>query len=403
MRGRHLICLFFVLCLAVALVATGCGKKEAPSTGPATAEKTKEPVKIGGIFDLTGPTADVGQPYADGAKAYIDYLNSKGGVNGRQVELIDIDYAYDKTKALEAYNKLVKQDQVAAILGWGTGDTEALKQMIAADKIPYISGSYSEGLLDINLCPYNFLVAASYSDQARIALKWIKDNWKESRKPRVALIYNDTPFGKSPVADAKKYAAQIGIDIVADEVVDLKALDATSQMLDLKQKKADFAIIQGTSNLAATVLKDAKKNGLSTRFIGLNWAADEKVIKLAGPAAEGYIGVIPFAFPYEKVPGMAVIQEYLTAKGQKLEEKNQKFIQGWTSAMIMTEGIKRAGDKVTGEAIKAGLENLANFDTGGLSAPVTFTAQSHRGSEKVRLAEVKNGRFEYLTDWIGYK
>jgi len=402
-RARQILYLLLLFCLSITLVVTGCGKKEAVSTGPATTAKTKEPIKIGGIFDLTGPTADVGQPYADGAKAYIDYLNSKGGVNGRQVELIDIDYAYDKTKALEAYNKLVKQDQVAAILGWGTGDTEALKQMIAADKIPYISGSYSEGLLDINLCPYNFLVAASYSDQARIALKWIKDNWKESRKPRVALIYNDTPFGKSPVADAKKYAAQIGIDIVADEVVDLKALDATSQMLDLKQKKADFAIVQGTSNLAATVLKDAKKNGLSTKFIGLNWAADEKVVKLAGPAADGYIGVIPFAFPDENVPGMAAIKAYLATKGQKLTDKNQKFIQGWTSAMVMLEGVKRAGDKVTGETIKAGLESLKDFDTGGLSAPVTFTAQSHRGSEKVRLAEVKNGKFVYLTDWIGYK
>ncbi|MDI6631079.1 MAG: ABC transporter substrate-binding protein [Bacillota bacterium] len=401
MRQHRFWIVLLCICLAVALAASGCGKKESPSE-PA-AGTSKEPVRIGGIFDLTGPTGDVGMPYAEGAKAYIAYINSKGGVNGREVKLFDIDYAYDKTKALEAYNKLVKQNQVAAILGWGTGDTEALKQMIADDKIPYISGSYSEGLLDITQCPYNFLIAASYSDQARIALKWVKDNWKESRKPRIAFVYNDTPFGKSPIDDAKKFATENGFEVVADEIIDLKALDATSQILDLKQKQADFAIVQGTSNLASTVLKGAKQHGLKTKFIGLNWAADEKVIQLAGDAAEGYLGVIPFAFPYENVPGMAAIKEYLTSQGQKLEDKNQKFVQGWTSALIMLEGVRLAGDNVTGEGIKAGLESLSNFDTGGLSAPVTFTAESHRGSEKVRLAEVKNGKFEYLTDWIGYK
>ena len=400
MRIRSFGVVLLCVCLAVTLVAAGCGKKEAPTQA---VETPKEPVKIGGIFDLTGGTADVGVPYAEGAKAYFDYVNGKGGVNGRQVQLIDIDYAYDKTKAVEAYNKLVKQDKVVAILGWGTGDTEALKQIIATDKIPYISGSYSEGLLDINVCPYNFLVAASYSDQARTALKWIKDNWKGPGKPKVAFVYNDTPFGKSPIADAKKFATENGFEVVADEVVDLKALEATSQVLDMKKKKADYAIIQGTSNLTATVLKDAKKNGLKTQFIGLNWAADEKVIKLAGAAAEGYIGVIPFAFPYEDVPGMAAIKEYLTSKGKKIEDQTQKFVQGWASAMVMLEGVKRAGKSVTGEAIKAGLETLSAFDTGGLAGPVTFTAASHRGSEKVRLAEVKNGRFEYLTDWIGYK
>jgi branched-chain amino acid transport system substrate-binding protein len=400
MRFRGFLVVLLCVCLAVTLVATGCGKKEAPTQ---TTETPKEPVKIGGIFDLTGATADVGVPYAHGAKAYFDYVNSQGGINGREVKLIDIDYAYDKTKAVEVYNKLVKQDKVAAILGWGTGDTEALKQIIATDKIPYISGSYSEGLLDVTVCPYNFLVAASYSDQARAALKWIKDNWQGSGKPKIAFVYNDTPFGKSPIDDAKKYAAENGFEVVADEVVDLKALDATSQVLDMKRKKADFAIIQGTSNLTATVLKDAKKNGLTTKFIGLNWAADEKVVKLAQDAAEGYIGVIPFAFPYDNVPGLTAIKDYLGSKGGKIEDQNQKYVQGWASAMIMLEGVKLAGDEVTGEAIKEGLETLSGFETGGLAGPVTFTADSHRGSEKVRLAEVKNGKFEYLTDWIGYK
>ncbi|MGO0121990.1 ABC transporter substrate-binding protein [Desulfothermobacter acidiphilus] len=384
------------LCLLGLIFLAGCGGKAAGPSGEA-------PIKIGAIFDLTGPTADVGVPYAEGVRAYFDYVNQHGGINGRRVELREIDYAYDKNRAVDAYNRLVKQDRVIAILGWGTGDTEALKSMIATDKIPYISGSYSEGLADIKACPYNFLVAASYSDQAKTALKWIKDNWKGAGSPKVAFVYNDTPFGRSPIDDAKKFAKEIGVDVVGDEIVGLTALDATPQMLDLKNKGADYAIVQGTSNLAATTLKDAKKLGVTTQFIGLNWASDEKVISLAGPAAEGYIGVIPFAFPYDNAPGLAPIREYLQSKGQKLEDKNQKFIQGWVSAMVMLEGVKLAGNNLTGEGVCKGLESIKDFSTGGLSAPITFSATSHRGTDKVRLAKVEKGKFVYITDWISYK
>jgi len=396
---KRLLTVVLTACMVVSLAAAaGCG-----GGGQETAPQAQETVKIGGIFDITGGTGDVGTPYMEGARACVDFLNSKGGINGRQIELIWRDYAYDIRRASEIYQQLVQQEKVVAILGWGTGDTEALKSIIARDKIPYISGSYSEGLLDINQCPYNFLIAASYSDQARAALKWIRDNWKENRKPRVAFVYNNTPFGSSSIEDAKKFARENGFEVVADEVMELKVLDATTQMLDLKQKRADFAIIQGTSNLAATTLKDAKKNGVPTRFIGLNWAADEKVIQLAGEAAEGYIGVIPFCFPGEDAPAMADIEAWLAQNNKSLQDINQKFVQGWMSVLVLAEGIKNAGDNLTGEGIKQGLEQLNNFSPGGLGAPITFSASSHRGTEQVRLAEVKNGKFVYLTDWFSYK
>ncbi len=390
------------LLVFVASLAAGCGGGKAPEKA---VEKPKEPIKIGGIFDITGATGDVGTPYAQGAKAYVRWINSKGGVNGRPLELIDIDYQYKIPQAVEAYKKLVNVDKVVAIMGWGTGDTEAMREFIAADKIPYVSGSYSEGLLNIQQSPYNFLVAASYSDQARIVLKWIKDNWKDnSRPPRVALLYNDTGFGKSHLQDAKDYAKQIGVDIVDEQVIALNVLDATPQLSNMKLKAPDFGILQYTSNATSVILKDSKKLGINTQYIGLNYAADEIVVRLAKEAAEGYIGVIPFAFPYETgVPGLKDVEEGFAMEVKKLSDLNQKHIQGWVSMAVLVEGIRRAGDTVTGETIRKGLETMSSWDTGGLAAPVTFTSQSHRGSEKVKLSQVKDGKFVPLTDWIGYK
>lgn len=376
---------------------------EAPS-GQATEENTsdvKGTIKIGGLFDLTGGTGDVGTPYAEGEKAYFDYLSKQGPVNGYTLELIGDDYAYKIPEAQKLYQKLKSSDKVSAILGWGTGDTEALRQLVAADKLPFISASYSENLKNMDESPYNFLAAASYSDQARSVLQWIKDN-HSGENPTVALLYNDTAFGKSPIQDAKDFAKEIGVEIVDEQVVDLKALDATPQLLNMQKKNPDYAIIQETWGATATIIKDAKKLGIDTQLIGLNWSTGEGLLPITGDAAEGFIGVVTHAFPYEDLPGMAPIKEYLESNGKTLADINQKFVQGWVAASIMVEGIKLADDPTTGEGIRAGLEKISNLEFGGLAAPVTFSADNHAGTNQIRLAEVKNGKFEIFTDYIGY-
>lgn len=393
----------FLAILLVVGVLAACSGGDEKSSGDekgSGGNGAKGTVKFGGIFDLTGGTGDVGTPYAEGAEAYFDSLKGEL-INGYNVEIIGDDYAYKIPEAQKMYQKLKSKDKVSAILGWGTGDTEALRQQIAADKLPYISGSYSENLKNIEESPYNFLAAATYSDQARSAIKWIKDN-HSGGSPTIAFLYNDTAFGKSPIEDAKKFAEENGIEVVDEQVVDLQALDATSQLLNMEKKNPDYAIIQQTWGATATILKDAKKLGIDTQFIGLNWAAGEGLIPIAGDAAEGFIGVVTHAFPYEDLPGMAEIKTYLESKGEKLEDKDQKFIQGWVSAKIMIEGMKLADDPTTGEGIRAGLEKLNNLDLGGLAAPVSFSSDNHAGTNQIRLAEVKDGKFEIFTEYIGY-
>ncbi|WP_458414383.1 ABC transporter substrate-binding protein [Schinkia sp. CFF1] len=401
------VLLMLVLAVGMLVGCSGGGKEKTQTNstqtneGEAKSGEAKGTIKIGGLYDLTGGTGDVGTPYAEGEKAYFEFLATQGPINGYKLELIGDDYAYKIPEATKLYQKLKSKDKVAAILGWGTGDTEALRQLVAADKLPFISASYSENLKNMDESPYNFLTAASYSDQARSALKWIKDNHKEGT-PTVALLYNDTAFGKSPIQDAKDFAKELGIDVVDEQIVDLKALDATSQLLNMQKKNPDYAIIQETWGATATILKDAKKLGVQTQFIGLNWATGEGLLPITGDAAEGFIGVVTHAFPYEDLPGLEEIRTYLESKGGKLEEKDQKFIQGWIAAKIMVEGIKLADDPTTGEGIRAGLEKISNLDLGGLAAPVTFTPDNHAGTNQIRLAQVKNGKFVIITDYIGY-
>ncbi|MCA0984063.1 ABC transporter substrate-binding protein [Halobacillus yeomjeoni] len=384
------------VCMIALAALAACGGE---SSG-ATAEDG-DTVKIGALYDITGGTGDVGTPYSEGEEAYYEYLNSKGGINGVQVEVIGDDYAYDMAKGQRLYQELRDRHKVAAILGWGTADTEALRQQVAHDKFPYFSASYSENLKNLEESPYNFLTAATYSDQGRAVVKWIKDN-HEGGEPTLALLYNDTAFGRSPVEDIKEYAADMGVKVVDEQVIPVTATEAQSQMLNMKKKNPDYAIIQQTWGAAATILREAKTLDIDTQFIGLNWATGEGVVEIAGDAAEGMLGVVTHAFPYEDLEGMKEIKEYLDSKGLSTDDVSQKFVQGWVTAKIMAEGIGNA-EELTGEGIRKGLEQIDQMDLGGLAAPVTFTSDNHSGTNQVRLAQVKDGKFEVISDYFSHE
>lgn len=376
--------------LMVLALLAGCGG----SSGSGS----KDPIKLGAIFDLTGGTADVGKPHADGVRAYIEYINGKGGVNGRQIQLVDTDYGYGVQKATEAYKKFVNEDKIVAMIGWGTGDTEAMKGLIAEDKIPFISGSYAETLVNPAQTPYNFIVSATYSQQARVMLDWAK---KQNPKAKAAFVYNDTAFGKSPLEDAKKYAQQIGLEWVGEVVVALNATDATTQLLDLDKKGATFVLIQETTNATAVTLKGAQKLGLlgKMQFAGLTYSVDEGLIKAAGEAAEGFIGTPSFAFATDKGKGVEEMLEFAKSKGKGPADIHQKYVQGWAFGRIVVEALKKAGSNLTGESIKKAYESFNNLNLEGLGAPLTFTDKDHMGARQAKVHQVKGGKWVAVQDW----
>lgn len=403
----------FLVGLVVVLVLAACGDG---GSGDATsdngsdnggADNGKRTVKVGGIFDLTGATGDVGTPYAEGAEAYFKYMQDKDGFDDVNIQLIGKDYAYEIPEAQKDYQAFRDKENVSVILGWGTGDTEALRQQVAQDELPFMSASYSENLKDLDESPYNFLVAASYSDQGRAVLKWIQEN-HEGDNPTLALLYNDTAYGRSPIEDIKEAAPDFGIEVVDEQVIDIQATEAQSQLLNMEKKNPDYAIIQQTWGITSVILNDAKTLGIDTQFIGLNWSAGEGLFDVVNEeAAEGFIATLSHAFPYEDFPGLDEIAEYLEGEGKTLEDINQKFIQGWATAKMIGAGVeaaaKQTDGEITGADVREGLESLEDYDLGGLSPNVTFGPEKHWGTEQTRLGIVKDGKWEQLTDYFSYE
>ena len=385
MMRMKLWCVFMI-------ALTGCG---GGNEGP-------EPIKIGAIFDLTGPTSDVGTIYSEGMRGYVEWLNSEGGIAGRPVELVYQDYGYQVDRAEQLYSQFV-QEGVVVFIGWGTGDTEALRGRIANDRIPFMSASYSHGLAEPDVAPYNFLVGTTYSDQFLIILNWIKTNHPRDGTPVVALLHHASPFGLSPYELlGKEFAESHGIELTAYEMP-RGATDLTAELIQIRESGARTIVIQNTSGPASLALKNAHSLGMGVDFFCLNWCSNEILIDLAGDASEGVYGSILFAPPSPEIEGFSAARDFLAARGETLDDKGLLYGQGWWTVAIMAEGIRRVaegGAELTGERIRSAFEAMEGFETGGASMPISFSPDDHRGSKGMRLFRVQDGIWQSATEFL---
>ncbi|BCS89641.1 ABC transporter substrate-binding protein [Pseudodesulfovibrio sediminis] len=409
MRVGKIITAACIMLLA-GLMLFGCGGEEQKpaetKTDSHSEAKDASPILVGGLVDMSGPTSSVGVPYAAGLKAGVKYVNDNGGIDGRPIEFDLQDTAYNVQTGLSLYKKMVNE-KVVCIQGYGSAVTEALTRSLAKDKIPDLSASYSAHLTDPAKAPYNFFIAADYSTQARAAIKYFRDTWTETRAPKIAFIYPDHPYGLAPIKGAKAYAEELGFELVGDANVSLKAIDATTELLPLKDAAPDFCWIGGTTPSTSVILKSAKNIGMDTVFFTNIWGSDENLYKLAGDDANGAYSNQAAAVYGDDVPGMKAIMEITNNEPQMTH-----FTRGFVSILVMAEGLKRAGANgpITGEAVKTALETLRDFDPMGLAPLISYFPDDHRPNMAVFLYTIKDGKLTFVkeqilerrADWLGH-
>jgi len=370
-----------------------------------SAAVSAQEIKLGGIMDTTGATSDVGKDYAIGMEDAFKYINENGGVNGKPIKYTWFDYGYRIPEAITKY-KLLTRLGVVAIMGWGTGDTEALSPTVNKDQMPYVSASYSAHLTDPKKTPYNLFFSSDYSTNARACLTaWFDKKWPtkkdyNKRKPRMACSYMfASPYASAPIKAIKDQAALLGFEVGPDQDVSLFALDAKSQIMALKKFEPDVLWHGNTTMSVSATIRDAFALGLAADHIINNWGIDENLPRLAGEAAEGAMGATPCAFYGQQVKNMDIIvaaaKKY--SPGVPQEKRLIRTVQAWGDALIIWESMKRAekAGTLTGEAImKKGFETLANFDIGLGAAPITFTPADHRPATGCLVQEWKGGKFQ---------
>jgi branched-chain amino acid transport system substrate-binding protein len=400
MNFKKIMSGFYVLLFSVLLVGGFASAAGAAAAGT---------INIGSLNDMTGATSDVGRDYALGVSEAIHYVNDTGGINGKMIKLHQFDYGYRIPEALTKY-KLFQRLGCVAVLGWGTGDTEALSPTVAKDKMPYVSASYSGHLCDPKKTPYNLFFATDYSTQSRgLITAWFNKKWPtkpdfNKRKPRIACAYmTASPFSSASIKAAKDQATLLGFDIGPDQDVSLFAIDTKSQILALKEFKPDVVLHTNTVMSVAATLRDAYALGLGADHIIKNWGYDENLSVLAGKAAEGAIGCAPWAFFGQDVKLMDKVKAYAQKynPGIPLKKRTIHTVQAWANVLGLAEALKRAdkaGD-LTGEGIlKKGFETMTDFEIGLGLAPVSFSIADHRPQSKAKIYELKGGKFLLLEE-----
>ena len=386
-----------------------------------------ESIKIGVLSDVTGATADVGRDYALGVAEAMRYVNDSGGINGKQIKLYQFDYGYRLPEALTKY-KLFRRIKAAAILGWGTGDTETLSPFVTRDRIPYISASYSAHLTNPKKTPYNLFAATDYSSNARAALTaWFDIKWPANpdygrRKPRLQCAYMfESPFAAAPIKAIKDQAELFGFVTGPDLNVSLFAIDTRSQVQALKSFRPDVVWHGNTTMSVATTLRDAFAVQLKTDHIVNNWGFDENLARLAGQAAEGVMGASVCAFYAEDAPMMDTVRQYGRKynPGVPVSRRLVRTVQAWASVLALQEALKRAdiNGGLTGENIlKRGFETFDGHDIGLGVPPLTYTPVDHRIAGIVPIYEIRSGNIallstidlksrwpeEWARDWFGW-
>ncbi len=367
-------------------------------------------VRLGALQDTTGPTSDVGKGEAVGVRAAVQYYNDKGGINGKPIKLYQYDYGYKVPEAITTYKRFKEVDKVAMILGWGTGDTEGLSPTINADKIPYLSSSFSANLTDPKRTPYNFVYGTDYSTNARGAITyWFEEVWKKEpkwkslrekgSKPKfVCFIATAVPYATAPIKAIKDQATLLGFEIGPDQDVALSALDVKSQVLRAKDFGANLVWHGNTTMSVSAALKDAYALGLGADHIINNWGFDENLSRLAGPAAEGAMGLIACALFHDEYPLKKTVHEYglKIDPGTPLENRHIREVQGWVKVTMAVDAMRKAdkAKKLNGPGIKEAFESYRNWpglkDLGGQL--VTISQTDHRYSSIVRVGRVVQGK-----------
>jgi len=376
-----------------------------------------EMLKIGSLNDVTGATSDVGKDMALGIREAVAYVNDHGGINGKKIKLFQYDYGYRVPEAITTYKRFRDYDKVVMVLGWGTGDTEALSPTINRDKMPYLSCSFSGHLCDPKKTPYNFVYGTDYSTNARAAITaWYEEIWMKSpkwkkakesgRKPRFVCSYMfASPYASAPIKAIKDQAKLLGFEIGPDQDVSLTALDAKSQVLGAKAFKPDLMWHGNTTMSVSTTIKDAYMLGLGADHIINNWGFDQNLVRLTAEAGEGVIGAAACAFYGMDVPYMDKVVEY-TKKinpGVAQEVRDIRTVQAWVKVQMAVDAMKIADKKgqLNGPGILAAFETFRDwspFNTPGALGrpPVTYTKTDHRPSAVSMIYIIKGGKIQLL-------
>jgi branched-chain amino acid transport system substrate-binding protein len=346
---------------ALALVATAGA---APVADPGV---TSTSILLGGTVPLTGEAAAFGT-VGPGAKAYFDYVNAKGGVNGRKIEYRYYDDAYNPAQTVQLTRRLVEQDHVFAIFNSvGTANNLAVRDYLNAQKVPQMfaaDGSQSIGRNFVRY-PWTMGFLQSYRGEGDVYGKTIV---KSRPKARIAVLYENTELGRDMLTGLTRAIAGNGPTIVGRQPYEFTGADVSSQVGLLKASGADTLMLFATPKFFLNAIRAAHNLGWKPQVYIASVSIEPTIMGIARfNAPELTKGALSIAFlknpndpVWAKDAAVALYRSIMRTYAPDGKPTDVYNWYGMAVAWTMAETLRKAGKSLT----RAGLLRAAqSLDT----------------------------------------
>lgn len=365
---------------------------------------TKDEILIGSTLDLSGPIAFMGHGIREGVTLYFKYINENGGIHGRKVRFLVEDDGFQSPRSVQGAKKLVTKDHIFCMtMNLGATNISAMLPFLEENKVPMLPAGTGNEALAIPPRKYVFLVDTGYSNQGKLAVKYIMTSLK-AKKPKVAILYQDDLTGNQWRNGVNAGCAKYGIKDVLEVSYKRGAVDFSSQIAKCKQVGATHIFCYTNVREPAAIMKEAQRIQYKAVYLTSNASEMPKVLELAGDSVDysnGYyaLGVIN-DLNTEDTKGYRLYKQLCQKAGLSKEEVgNNMRIWGFQSAITLCEVLQRAGKDLTREGFIKAAETLNNFDN-GIQVPTTWRPDRRDGGRANKIYKAEKGIWVPKSGWI---
>lgn len=366
---------FFILGLILIIVG-GCGnQKEAGE---------EDTIKIGSMFELTGSAAAYGTSMNNAVHMAVDEINEDGGINGKQVEVVEYDTKTDETEAASLTTRLGTRDQVTAIIGPATtGSMQAAIPSANTAQVPIMSPTATDDgvLTDSNgeVHPYAWRTSFTNSFQGSALAQFANDEL--DAKSAVILSDNSSDYAIGLTETFKKV---FDGEIVASENFSEGETDFSAVLTNIKDMDFDVLYVPGYYEEAGPIIKQAREMGVDQPILGPDGMGNEILRELAG--AEN-MNDIYYTSHFVVTSEDPAVQEFVSDYKDEFNVEADMFTGlAYDSVYVLKEAIESAESSDPKEVNEA-LKNITDFP--GITGTFSFD-EMHDPVKTVNIIEIQD-------------
>ena len=348
---------------------------------PAVRAQSEGQIILGQSATLSGPAAQLGIQFHQGAKLYFDGVNAQGGIGRQQIEIRKLDDGYEPARCVENTQKLMAEN-VFALFGYiGTPTSIAALPLATKAKIPFIAPFSGAMSLRNPFNKYAFHVRASYNDETALI---VKQSLNMGLK-KIAVFYQNDAYGKAGLDGVNLALGLQRLQPVALATVERNSVDVAPAVKTLMAASPDAVVQIGTYQACAAFIRQARKAGYGGTFYNVSFVGTQALADELGKDGAGVVVSQVMPSPYNA--SRAIAREFasaVAAANNKEVQANFSSMEGYVAARLFAEGLKRAGANPTRESLMAGLEGIGSQSLGGFA--VSLSSNDHVASNFVELS-----------------